>query len=176
MSKGKRYIDSFATFAEFPLEATEGMQAWDDDGKVMYFRGAGAWNPVENTAAMFNALTYDTIKATDILDIPALPTWTPVIQLITPIRPAGKYVLGISLTYTFLSANRSAHLRWRIDAGTWNEYQSEPKDVQDVNSVYYEFPSDYIAEAHDIEVEMAKDDQGNTLSVSYADIFFQRVG
>jgi hypothetical protein len=176
MSKGKRYIDSYATFADFPLVATEGMMAWDDDGKVMYFMAGGAWTPVENTVAMFNTLSYDTNKEVDILNIPELPTWTPVVTLVTPERPAGKYVLGISITYTFLSANRSAYLRWRIDGQGWNEFTSEPKDVQDVNAVFYEYPDDYAQAAHTIEVEMAKEVGGNALDVRFADIMFQRVG
>ena len=118
-------------------------------------------------------LTYDTIKESGILNIPE--TWTDVITLTTPYRPAGTYVFGISLTYTFLSANKSAFLRFRVDGGPWNEFRSEPKDVSDTNTVYYAYPSEYAAGVHVCEVEMRKEDAvSNQLDVTFADLFFER--
>lgn len=118
-------------------------------------------------------LTYDTVKESDILNIPE--TWTNIITLNTPERPAGTYVFGISLTYTFLSANKSAFLRFRVDGGVWNEFRSEPKDVSDTNTVYYAYPAEYEAGEHVFEVQMRKEDAvSNQLDVTFADLFFER--
>ena len=119
-------------------------------------------------------VTYDFEKVSGVLNIPE--TYTPVAQLITPLRVAGTYVLGFSLTYTFDRTTESAFLRWREQGGAWNEYSSEPSEKTDANTAYYEFPSAYPEEVHDIEVEMRKETATGVLDLNFLDIFFQRVG
>ena len=123
---------------------------------------------------LLDILTYDTIKVSNILDIP--DTYVNIMTLVTPSRPAGRYNLGAAWTYTFLSANRSIFTRWRIDGGVWNENFSEPKDVSDKTATYYAYPDDYAAGSHTIEFEARKEVGGNQFDVLFADLFFQRVG
>jgi hypothetical protein len=124
-------------------------------------------------AALFSILTYDYNKTVDLLNIP--DTYTPVGQLITPVRAAGTYVLGFSLTWNFDRTTESIFLRWRQEGGAWNEYTSEPTERTDDNTSFYEFPDAYPSQAHDIEVEMRKQAAQGILNLRFLDIFFQRV-
>ena len=124
---------------------------------------------------IFAVLTYDTNKAENILDISEV--WTPVLTLNTPNRDAGQYNWGVSMTYTFISATKSAFFRWRQDGGAWSEFQSEPKDITDKTAVYYAFPSGYAAGTHVFEAQMRKEDSGSgQLDLLFIDMFFQRIG
>ena len=123
---------------------------------------------------IFNILTYDTEKETSILDID--DTYISVLELITPVREAGKYEVKLSLTYDFSSTNTSAYFRWRVDGGTWNEIITEPSDKNDRVPVYYEFPSDYLSGAHSIDIEARKENNTGTLNIHYLDASFVRVG
>ena len=125
-------------------------------------------------AEIFAVMTYDFQKESAILNIPE--TYTPVAQLITPLRAAGTYVLGFSLTWHFDRTTESVFLRWRQDGGTWNEYSSEPTEKTDANTAFYEFPDNYIEQVHDIEVEMRKESAQGIFNLDFIDIFFQRVG
>jgi hypothetical protein len=174
LSNGKRYIDAFSDITQFPQEAQSGAMAWAEDTNTMYF-WAGGWNSFPQGESIFNLLTYDTVKAVDILDIGTV--YEPIITLDTPERPAGKFVLGISLTWTFPDTNDSVYLRWRIDGGAWVEYVSEPADITDNKPTYYEFPNDYPAGFHKLEVQARKEDgQAAQFNIDYIDLFFQRVG
>ena len=119
-------------------------------------------------------ITYDFEKVVDVLNIP--DTYTPVAQLITPLREAGTYVLGFSLTWDFDRTTESVFMRWRQQGGAWNEYSSEPTEKTNSNNAFYEFPSAYIEEIHDIEVELRKETALGVFDLRFLDIFFQRVG
>ena len=174
MSNGKRYIDSFSDVTQFPFVSEPGAMAWAEDTNTMYFY-AGGWQSFPQGESIFNLLTYDTVKVADVLDIGTV--YEPIITLDIPERPAGKYVLGISLTWSFPDTNDSVYMRWRIDGGAWVEYISEPADVTDNKPVYYEFPDDYAAGFHTIEVQARKEDgQAQQFDINYIDLFFQRVG
>jgi hypothetical protein len=125
-------------------------------------------------AELFSILTFDNIKVTDVLDIPE--TYTPVAQLVTPLRPAGLYSLGISLTYVFSSITTSAFLRWRTNGGAWNEYQREPKDITDSQTVFYSFPSSYPEQITTVDIEMRKETASGQLDLKFLDCYFQRIG
>lgn len=123
---------------------------------------------------LFDVLTYDYEKTVDVLNIPE--TYTPVGTLTTPLRAAGTYVLGFSLTYNFDRTTESVFFRWRQNGGAWTEYSSEPKDITDSLNAFYEFPADYTEISHTIEVQMRKETVNGTLDLKFLDIFFQRVG
>ena len=170
----KRYIESYPSVDEFPLGEPDGTQAWDEENQTMYFMGGGAWQAFSGGESIFNTLTYDYQKESAVLNIPE--TYTPVAQLVTPERAAGTYVLGLSLTWDFDRTTESVFLRWRQNGGTWNEYSAEPTEVTDSNTAFYEFPAEYVQEAHDIEVEMRKETALGILNLQFIDVFFQRVG
>ena len=172
---GKRYIDSFPSATDFPVDAPDGAQAFAEDEQVMYFRANNAWQAFSGGDSIFNTLTYDTVKATDVLDIQDV--WTPIATLTTPSRPAGKYVVGMSFTYSFPDTNDYAEARFRVDGGVWNDFRSEPKDIQDRIANFYEYPSDFAAGVHTIEFEMKKSTiTANQLDLLFLDLMFQRVG
>ena len=149
---------------------------WDNETKVMNVWRNGGWEALTTNASdIFATLTYDYTKAGSTLNIPE--TYTPVGSTTSPSRAAGVYETGFSLTYLFPDINDSAYLRFRINGGSWNEFVSEPKDVQDRNAVYYQFPFDHPGGAMSIEVEMRKEDVGaNPLDCLFCDTWFRRVG
>jgi len=119
-------------------------------------------------------VTYDYEKSVDVLDIG--DTYQLVGRLTTPLREAGTYVLGFSLTWDFDRTTESVFMRWRQEGGAWNEYSSEPTETTDSNTAFYEFPSDYPEQIHDIELEMRKETALGTFDLRFLDIFLQRVG
>lgn len=125
-------------------------------------------------AEIFAVMTYDFEKVSSVLNIPE--TYTPVAQLITPVRAAGTYVLGFSMTWTFDRTTESVFLRWRQNGSAWNEYSTEPTERTDSNTGFYEFPAQYIEESHIVDVEMRKETATGVLNLQFLDIFFQRVG
>jgi hypothetical protein len=127
-------------------------------------------------AELFDILTYDSAKASAVEVTAIQPAYQNIVTLNVPNREAGQYVMGMSMTYVFDTTARSAYMRWRVDGGDWQDRISEPNDASDISTHYYEYPETYPAGPHVIELEMAKEDGIGTLTVSYADLFFQRVG
>ena len=83
----------------------------------------------------------------------------------------------MSFTYSFPDTNDFAESRFRVDGGAWNEFKSEPKDIQDKIANFYEYPSDYASGVHTIEFEMKKSTAvANQLDLLFLDLMFQRVG
>jgi len=125
-------------------------------------------------AELFSILTFDETKVIDVLNIS--DTYTQVGQLVTPSRAAGKYQLGFSLTYNFDRVTESVFMRWRQDGGAWQEYSREQKDITDDQTAFYEFPKDYAAQVHTIDLEMRKETANGVLNLRFLDIYFQRIG
>ena len=170
----KRYIESYPSVSEFPLGEPDGTQAWAEEEEAMYFMGGGAWQAFAGGDSVFNTLTFDETKAVDVLNIPE--AWTAVGQLVTPERAEGKYMFGISGTYNFDRTTESVFIRFRINGGTWNEYQSEPKDITDDLTFFYQYPADYPQQVTTIDVEMRKESAQGTLNLQFLDVYWQRVG
>ena len=125
-------------------------------------------------AELFDILTYDYAKATDILNIP--DTYVSLVSLTTPSRDAGVYEYGISLTYKLDTANRSAYLRFSTDGGaTWTEFISEPKDKTDDSPHFYQFPKNLAGGILNFEIQAKKETAANLMDVSFADIWIKRV-
>jgi len=123
---------------------------------------------------LFNVMTYDYVSDSNILDIP--DTFTNIGTLTTGDNEAGLYEFVFSLAFIYSTTTSFATFRWRIDGGTWTEFQVEPKDVNATNSKYYGYPGTYIAGVHVFEFEIKKGSSGNVLDVQFIDLMFKRVG
>ena len=175
-NKGRRYIQSVETVADLSVLEAEGTLAWVDTDKAMYVFANGGWvlfEPVDPNEILA-VMTYDFDKATDILNIP--DTYTQLNNYTSPSRPAGIYEVGMSFTWDFTIVNRSAYFRWSTDGGTvWNEFVSEPKDVQDKVAVYYQYPINHAGGPMSIITQMRKEDGLGVLNVTFSDVWFRRV-
>ena len=124
---------------------------------------------------IFDVLTVDTAKATDVLDIGA--AYEQISVLTTPNRPEGLYEVAFSFTWQMASANKSAYMRWRLDLGDWNEFRGEPKDASDKYVRYYAFPLDLLEGVHTLEFEARKEDAGTgQFDILFLDLIITRVG
>jgi len=74
------------------------------------------------------------------------------------------------------STSNKAYFRWRTDSGTWNEFISESKDVNEIKPVVYFYPSDYIDGVHTFEFECKKLNAANTMNLLFLDLILQKVG
>ena len=124
---------------------------------------------------LFDVMTYDTIKVTDILNIGE--TYQAVAQLVTPAeRGPGLYEIKFTGTVNFPDTNDSFFLRWRLDAGDWIEFSKENKDVGDKIPFTYFYPAQFTSGSHTVDVEMKKSLGGVQLDLLYLDLVYQRVG
>jgi hypothetical protein len=175
-NKGRRYIQSVQTVTDLAVLEAEGTLAWVDGEKSMYVFANGGWvlfEPVD-PASILAIMTYDYDKASNILNIPE--TYTELNNLVTPARPAGVYEVGLSFTWQFDIANRSALFRWSTDGGViWNEFQSEPKDVSDKSATYYQYPFVHPGGTMQIATQARKQDANGTFDVTFSDVWFRRV-
>ena len=176
MNKGRRYIQSAQSLTDLAFHEAEGTLAWVDDLKTMHIFQNGWWAVfvATDSAEILNVMTYDYNKAQDILAIP--DTYTELNNYTSPSRPAGIYEVGMSFTWDFTIVNRSAYFRWTTDGGgNWNEFISEPKDVQDKQGVYYQYPVDHPGGPMSITTQMRKEDGLGVLNVTFSDVWFRRV-
>lgn len=128
----------------------------------------------ELLTAVLAVLDYTYNKATDILDIPAAPTWTPLVSVTIVGAAAGTYEVGFSLQGAMADNNDSTHCRYRLDGGTWYELSKEAKDVNDTFGAYYAFPIDLTAGDHTFELEANKTTGGDQFDIYFADAWFER--
>lgn len=175
MTAGSRYIQAVNRTADLP-NSTEGSLCWDNESKAMSVWRNGGWEALTSSPGdIFATLTYDYTKSGSTLDISEV--YAQVSETTSPSRPAGVYEVGFSLTYQYPDINDSAYLRFRTNGGAWSEFTSEPKDVQDLNGVYYQFPFEHGGGQMSIEVEMRKEDAlAAQLDCLFADTWFRRVG
>ena len=125
-------------------------------------------------AELFDILVYDFTKADPIVDIPGLPTWTPVVSQSSTGLPDGVYELGFSVNGSFPDINDSVYLRYRVDGGDWYEISKEPSDITDTVGIYYAFPFIVTGGSVSIEVEVSKDAGGAQLNVDFGDAWVER--
>ena len=176
MNKGRRYIMSVDLVTDLATQEAEGTLCWVDSEKTMYIFQAGGWQVFLATDpdAILAVMTYDYDKQSNFLNIPE--TYITLNDYTSPSRPAGVYEVGLSFTWQFDIANRSALFRWTTDGGTiWNEFQSEPKDVQDKAATYYQYPFVHAGGPMSIQTQMRKQDANGTLDVTFSDVWFRRV-
>jgi len=123
---------------------------------------------------LFNTLTYDTIKASAISDIPDV--YTEIVVLNSGDNEAGVYEFGFSLSFNFDSTTTAAFIQWRVDGGAWAIFKIEPSDVSDSIPVFYAYPKSYTSGVHTFELQMKKETSAHTLNIEVCDLFFKRVG
>jgi hypothetical protein len=176
MSAGKRYIEAVRTTADLPSSAQEGDLCWDYETQTMSVWKNGGWEIFQtvDSQEVLSVMTYDYDKQANILNVPE--TYTEINNYTSPSRPAGVYEIGMSFTYAFNQTNRSVYWRWSTDGGTvWNEFRSEPKDVQDKFARYYQYPVDHAGGPLSIITQTRKEDVLGVLDVFFSDVWFRRV-
>ena len=176
MTAGQRHIQAVNLTADLPTQAQDGDLCFDREANVMNVWENGGWElfAAVDPAEILNVMTYDYDKASGILNIPE--TYTELNNFTSPSRPAGVYEVGMSLTWDFTIVNRSAYFRWSTDGGVvWNEFVSEPKDVQDKMALYYQYPFNHGGGPLSIITQMRKEDALGVLNVPFSDVWFRRV-
>jgi hypothetical protein len=176
VTAGARHIQAVRLTADLPTQAQDGDLCWDYQTDTMNVWKEGGWELFQTVdpAEVLNVMTYDYDKQSNILNIPE--TYTELNSFTSPSRPAGIYEVGMSFTWQFDIANRSALFRWTTDGGTtWNEFQSEPKDISDKNATYYQYPFNHPGGTMQIITQMRKSDVNGTLDVTFSDVWFRRV-
>jgi len=102
-------------------------------------------------------------------------TYQPIVALITDNRDAGTYEVSFSLTFNYSTTNRSAFVQWTIDGGTsWEIFSVEPKDATDTKSSHYAFPITHGGGALDLRLMGKCEQNGDTLTIHYANITLDR--
>ncbi len=124
---------------------------------------------------LFDILTLDYDKGGPSLNIGDV--YVPITEIITPVRPAGIYEFGISMTWTYDRTNRSAYMRYSTNGGTsWNDFIAEPKDSTDANAMYYAYPRILAADGiQQLRVESRKETGAGTLDINFADCWIKRI-
>jgi hypothetical protein len=155
-----------------PLTTVALPGAVETDGTRLYFTNDSG---VRSALSMASERAFDAVKVQDVLNVPE--TYTQIAHLSTPVRPAGSYLFGIALTYSFNSVNQSVFIRYSSNGGAdWNEYQHEASDSTNVEPWTYGYPIVLAAPGSaDVILEMRKETAANTLNVLWADIWFHRV-
>ena len=114
-------------------------------------------------------------KVTDVSDIP--DTYTPVATLAVAYLPEALYFVGVSITYTFPSANRSVYFRWRTNGGPWNDWIHEAPDVQDTVPIVYGFPRYYGPQSNfTLDFEARKEPGITQFDINYLDLWLDLKG
>ena len=106
------------------------------------------------------------------------PEWTSIGSLTRAVEANEIWMVGISMAWTYNTANKSAHLRYTIDGGTtWYESQEEPKDKTDTRHITYAFPIVVAADGTiDFRVEVTKQSDDHVLTVEFCDLTLERKG
>ena len=123
----------------------------------------------------FDITTYDYNKVNNILDIPE--TYIEIASLSTPVREAGVYEIGYSLTASFDQSNSSIYIRFSIDdGGTWSELVYEPSDASNVIAEAYPFPKEQDEGAFNMKFEARKESALGVFNIAFLDLWYKRVG
>ena len=130
-------------------------------------------NPTQHKTQQYPT-TYDYVKERDLNDIPE--TWTPLLLLDVPHRELGTYEVGMTMTYSFSSQSTSVLLRWRVNGGTWNVFESEPKDKTDDIPVNYFYPFFHKGGPFKLEIEGMKETATGVFDMHFLDAVLNRKG
>ena len=123
---------------------------------------------------LFDVLTYDYEKVSDLLDIP--DTYIQALSMLTPDRVPGVYEFGIALTHHFNTAAKSIYLRYSLDGGViWTEFIGEPSDATNQTPSFYQYPIDHAGGVFDILIEIRIEDVVGELDVYFLDAWVRRV-
>ena len=102
-------------------------------------------------------------------------TYSSVLSLTTPSRPAGTYVLTQSMLYSLDSTGDSAYFRFTINGGsTWTEISKEPKDTTDLAPESFSKVLVHPGGVFDIEIQSRKEALGDVLTIYDINLFVER--
>lgn len=140
----------------------------------------------------------DISELVPLVEAPTFPTWDPLatfdyhktnspiavgdswteINALAIDRPAGLYVWAVSVTWVFDSSNRSAEFRFSTDGGqTWGEaWRLEPSDNTNRHPLFYSFPVQHAGGPRSVIMQARKLSAQGVLTVTYSDLWYQRVG
>ena len=125
-------------------------------------------------ADVFETMTYDYNKTVG-FTVPST-TYSEVDRLTVPGATAGTYEIKFSWTSTLDSTNTSQFFRYSIDAGaTWNEFRIEPSAVDDQFPFTYFYPHAHLGGDFELIFQARKENAGDTMTIDFLDIIFQRV-
>ena len=89
--------------------------------------------------------------------------------------PAGVYEITFSSTFDYDSTKRSAIFNWSIDGGaTYEQFSVEPKDKSDTKPMHYCFPHEHQGGRINLDLKARCEANGDVLTISYANIVFER--
>jgi hypothetical protein len=117
--------------------------------------------------------TYDFAKSVNII---AGEIYTELLNYTTDAPLNGiLYEFGLSLSWQYTVANKSAYLRFSTDGGvSWTEFIGQPKDQTDVVPFVYIFPIAFTGSPNVI-IELRKQDASGILTAFYSDSWIKRV-
>ena len=125
---------------------------------------------------LFDILTYEYTKVSNILNIPADPVWTPIASVTALGAVAGTYELKLSIQGLIADINDSVSVRYRVNGGTWYVYRKEASDPSDTFGFSYGFPWVHAATGDiTLDVEAQKDVGAAQFDINFADVIIQRV-
>ena len=102
-------------------------------------------------------------------------TYSSVLSLTTPSRPAGTYVLTQSMLYSLDNTGASAYFRFTINGGgTWTEIRREPKDNTDLTPESFSKVLVHPGGVFDIEIQSRKEALGDVLTIYDINLFVER--
>ena len=102
-------------------------------------------------------------------------TYVDVCKLVTPHREAGTYMVSFANTFTYSKTTKSAHFRTSTDGGTnWQEIRIEIKDTTNLETQNLIYPGVFSSGVHELIIQAKVEATGDTLSIHYSDIVFER--
>ena len=102
-------------------------------------------------------------------------TYTTVLSLTTPSRPAGTYVLTQSMLYSLDNTGASAYFRFTINGGgTWTEIRKEPKDNTDLTPESLSKVLVHPGGVFNLEIQSRKEVSGDVLTIYDINLFIER--
>ena len=102
-------------------------------------------------------------------------TYSSVLSLTTPSRPAGTYVLTQSMLYSLDSTGDSAYFRFTINGGsTWTEISKEPKDTTDLAPESLSKVLVHPGGVFNLEIQSRKEVLGDVLTIYDINLFIER--
>ena len=106
------------------------------------------------------------------------PEWTSIGTLSREVNANEVWMVGISIAWTYDTANKSAQLRYTLDGGTtWYTSQEEAKDKTDTRHITYAFPMAYtVDDTIDFRVEVTKESDDHALNIEFCDLTLERKG
>jgi len=126
------------------------------------------------TRKLTDFLTFNTVKAKDILDIG--DAWQNIATLSTPSLEAGLYMLGFSMSHNFDLSTEYTSIRWRINGSAWTQINSDLSDKSTTVASMYSYP--YTLATGGVvsfEFEVSKQTVSGTFNVEFVDIWLNRV-